>query len=99
MRLLRVRKPCFNDAQSAGEVAQKILGSENELTNLDKGFIADNFADFYRKVPGCYAHVGSADSERTRHAPHNDCFNLAEDSCTYAAALASQYALDFLARA
>lgn len=93
--------PCFNDAQSAEEVvrsAQKIFGGENVLTTIEKRFGSDNFADFYRKVPGCYVHVGSADSERTRIAHHNDHFDLAEDSCTFAAALTSQYALDFLAQ-
>ena len=91
--------PCFNDEKSAREViesAQKLLGNENVITTLDKRFGSDNFADYFRKTPGCYVHVGSGDSEKTRVAHHNDHFDLSEDSYTYAAALATQYALDYL---
>ena len=91
--------PCFNDEKSTREVilsAQKVFGNENVLTSIDKRFGSDNFADFFRKTPGCYAHVGSADSERTSFSHHNDHFDLAEDSTVYAAAIAVQYALDFL---
>ena len=94
--------PCFNDEKSAREViesAQKLLGNENVITTLDKRFGSDNFADYFRKTPGCYVHVGSGDSEKTRVAHHNDHFDLSEDSYTYAAALATQYALDFLSPA
>ena len=91
--------PCFNDAESASEViesAKNLLGEENVITTIDKRFGSDNFADYFRKTPGCYVHVGSGDSERTRVAHHNDHFDLSEDSYTYAAALATQYALDYL---
>ena len=94
--------PCFNDEKSAREViesAQKLLGNENVITTLDKRFGSDNFADYFRKTSGCYVHVGSGDSEKTRVAHHNDHFDLSEDSYTYAAALATQYALDFLSPA
>lgn len=90
---------CFNDELSAKEVIEsslKVVGSENTITDLSKRFGSDNFADYFRKAPGCYVHVGSSDSEATSWAHHNEHFDLAEDSTVYAAALALQYTLDYL---
>ncbi len=90
---------CFNDEEAAKEAAQasvKLVGKENTITNLEKRFGSDNFADYFRKAPGCYIHVGSSDSEATRWAHHNEHFDLARESVVYAAGLALQYTLDFL---
>lgn len=90
---------CFNDEEAAKEAAQasvKLVGKENTLTNLEKRFGSDNFADYLRKAPGCYVHAGSSDSENTRWAHHNEHFDLARESVVYAAGLALQYTLDFL---
>ncbi len=83
-------------AKEAVEAAKKVVGEENVLTQIDKRFSSDNFADFMRKAPGTYIHVGSSDSERTRYSHHNEHFDLAEDSCVYAAATVLQYTLDYL---
>lgn len=91
--------PCTNPAETAAEVvdsARKIVSEENIITNLDKRFGSDNFADYSRKAPGTYVHVGSSDSKATSVAHHNEYFDLAEDSYSYAAALAVQYVLDYL---
>lgn len=91
--------PCFNDEKATAEAVEsciKVAGKENTLTNIEKRFMSDNFADYFRKAPGCYAHVGSSDSEATRWPHHNEHFDLAEDSTVYAAALALQYTLDYL---
>lgn len=91
--------PCFNDEKATAEVVEsciKTIGRKNTLTNIEKRFMSDNFADFFRKAPGCYAHVGSTDSEATNWAHHNEHFDLAEDSTVYAAGLALQYTLDYL---
>lgn len=90
---------CFNDEKAAKEAEQasvKLVGKENTLTNLEKRFGSDNFADYFRKATGCYIHVGSSDSENTRWAHHNEHFDLARESVVYAAGLALQYTLDFL---
>ena len=92
--------PCFNDKECTKEAvksATKLLGHENVLTDIEKQFMADNFADYYRKAPGCYVHVGSGNSTNTRYAHHSDHFDIAEDSLIYAAAILSQYTLDYLA--
>lgn len=90
---------CFNDEKATAEVVEsciKVIGRENTLTNQEKRFMSDNFADYFRKAPGCYAHVGSSDSEANSWPHHNEHFDLAEDSTVYAAALALQYTLDYL---
>lgn len=93
--------PCSNPAETAAEViesAKKIVPAENIITDLDKRFGSDNFADYSRKAPGTYIHAGASDSEATRWAHHNEHFDLSTDSYTYAAALAVQYTLDYLGR-
>ncbi|MCQ2584750.1 MAG: amidohydrolase [Treponema sp.] len=91
--------PCTNPAETAGEVvesARKLVSEENIITSLDKRFGSDNFADYSRKASGTYVHVGSSDGPATSVAHHNEYFDLAEDSYSYAAALAVQYVLDYL---
>lgn len=91
--------PCTNPAETASEVvesARKLVSEENIITALDKRFGSDNFADYSRKAPGTYVHVGSSDGPATSVAHHNEYFDLAEDSYSYAAALAVQYVLDYL---
>ena len=91
--------PLFNDEEStkaAVASSEKVFGSKNVITSIEKRFMADNFADFYRKAPGCYIHVGSSDGVRTRFDHHNEHFDLAESSLPYAAAIYAQYALDYL---
>jgi len=78
------------------EAAKKIIPHENILTGIDKRFMSDNFADYMRKAPGTYAHVGSSDGEATSFPHHNEHFDLAPDCLVYAAALATQYTLDYL---
>ncbi|MBQ0052461.1 MAG: amidohydrolase [Treponema sp.] len=93
--------PCTNPAECAAEVvesAKKIVAPENIITDLDKRFGSDNFADYMRKAPGTYVHVGASDSDATRWAHHNEHFDLSEDCYTYAAALALQYTVDFLGK-
>ena len=90
---------CTNPEDTAAEVvesAKKIVGAQNVLTTIDKRFGSDNFADFMRKAPGTYVHVGSSDSDATRYPHHNGHFDLSQNSLPYAAALALQYVLDYL---
>ena len=91
--------PCTNPADTTAEVVEsagKLVSAENILTGIDKRFGSDNFADYMRKAPGTYVHVGSSDGEGTSVPHHNERFDLAEDSYSYAAALAVQYTLDYL---
>ena len=46
---------------------------------IEKRFGLDNFADYMRKAPGTYVHVGSTDGERTAFPHHNEHFDIAED--------------------
>ena len=92
--------PCTNSDEAvklAIQSAKKIVNEQN-IINPDKRFLSDNFADYMRKAPGVYVHVGSSDSKKNSYPLHNENFDLAEDSCVYACALAIQYTQDFLAR-
>lgn len=91
--------PCTNPTETAAEVvasARKLVSEDAVITDLNKRFGSDNFADYSRKAPGTYVHVGSSDGPATSVAHHNEYFDLAEDSYSYAAALAVQYTLDYL---
>ena len=91
--------PCTNPSDTTAEViesAKKVVPAENVLTNIEKRFGSDNFADYMRKAPGTYVHVGSGNSDATRVPHHNERFDLAPDGLPYAAALAVQYVLDYL---
>ena len=91
--------PLVNHPEAVNKVinsARKIIKNENILSGIEKRFMADNFADYSRKAPGTYVHVGSSDGPATSVAHHNEYFDLAEDSYSYAAALAVQYTLDYL---
>lgn len=91
--------PCTNPSETASEVvsaARKLVPEDSVITDLEKRFGSDNFADYSRKAPGTYVHVGSTDGPKTSAAHHNEYFDLAEDSYSYAAALAVQYTLDYL---
>ena len=91
--------PCKNSKETAEEVvesAKKITAPENVITDLEKRFGSDNFADYSRKAPGTYVHVGSSDNEKNSWPHHNEHFDLAKESLVYAAALALQYSLDYL---
>ena len=90
---------CINPEETAQEVAnsaEKLVPPENIITQMDKRFGSDNFADYSRKAPGTYVHVGSSDSPQNSHPHHNEHFDLSENSYPYAAALAVQYTLDYL---
>lgn len=94
-----IADPCINDAKSAQEhisAARKIVKENKIITNIDKRFGADNFADFMRKAPGCYTFVGSNDGAATSAPHHNGHFDLSKESLAYAAAFNLQYALDYL---
>lgn len=94
-----ISDPLINPTETVAEViesAKKIVPAENIITNIEKRFMADNFADFSRKAPGTYIHAGSSDGKATSYPHHNEHFDLAEDSYHYAAALAVQYTMDYL---
>ena len=85
-------------ADAVRSIAQNVAAEYGATAyfSIEKRFMADNFADYSRKAPGTYVHVGSSDGPATSVAHHNEYFDLAEDSYSYAAALAVQYTLDYL---
>lgn len=91
--------PVVNDEKISHEVADsafKVVGKDNVLTNIDKSFGADNFANLANEAPGVYALIGTQGGKSTAWAHHNEHFDIDEQALVYTAALHAQYALDYL---
>ena len=58
--------PLINDNQVVEEltpVAQAVVGKDRVIHNQEKMMQADDFADYLAHVPGCYAFIGSRNSQ------------------------------------
>lgn len=92
--------PLINDdeaAKRAYQVAAKIVGKNNIITDAAKSMGADDFADFLAVAPGIYCFVGTASDEQTSYNHHHEQFDLDERGLLYATELHVAYALDYLA--
>lgn len=92
-----VTSALINDSQASQEVAQIAAGlAENMqiITNQPFALSGDNFAEYLRKVPGCYAKLGTANPQRpeTQNSLHNGNFDLDEDALLLGAQLYAEYA-------
>lgn len=86
-------------AARAAEIQASIVGAENVITEHERLFGADDFADFLAVAPGIYARVGTrnlADSN-TWYPHHHEKFDIDEEALALATELHVRYALDFLA--
>jgi amidohydrolase len=93
--------PCINSTEETTDAiiaAKKIVNEQNIISNTEKKFMSDNFADYNRKAPGVYVHAGSSDDKMKMYPLHSEYFDLSQDCYSYAAALASQYTIDYLSR-
>lgn len=91
----------INDPQVSSEVmeAAKSLGDNIRIiSNRPISLGGDNFAEYQRKVPGCYAYVGTANATLpgTLNSLHNGNFDLDEDALVLGTGLHVQYALWWL---
>lgn len=96
-----VTSALINDPQVCREAAQAARELDDTLTIVtDQPFSlgGDNFAEYQRLVPGCYAHVGTADPDRpgTQNGLHTVNFDLDETALPLAAGLYAGYALWWL---
>lgn len=86
-----------NDQQESREVAEVAarLGHNIQIV-IDRPLSlgGDNFAEFLRKVPGCYAYLGTSNSLRpeTQNSLHNGSFDLDEEALVLGAHLYAAYA-------
>ena len=87
----------INDAQVSAEVKNvaEALGEKVKvITNRPLSLGGDNFAEFQRVVPGCYAYLGTAnpEQENTLNSLHNGNFDLDEEALVLGASLYARYA-------
>lgn len=74
-----------NDQQASREVDKVAAGLGHNIqivTDRPLSLGGDNFAEFLRKVPGCYAYPGTSNSLRpeTQNSLHNGSFDLDEEA-------------------
>ena len=91
----------INDPQvsrEAAEVAKNLGNNIQIVTNRPLSLGGDNFAEYQREAPGCYAYIGTANSALpgTLNSLHNGNFDLDEDALVLGAGLYAEYAFWWL---
>ena len=89
-----VNEPCV--CQEAAEVGAALGLKVIDQRPLSLG--GDNFAEYLRVVPGCYAYLGTANGKlpATHFGVHNGHFDLDEEALPYGSALYTACALKWL---
>lgn len=87
----------INDTKVSVEVkkiAEALEENVKVITNRPLSLGGDNFAEFQRVVPGCYAYLGTANPklENTLNSLHNGNFDLDEEALILGAGLYAEYA-------
>ncbi|EUJ30908.1 amidohydrolase [Listeria cornellensis] len=89
----------INEVQSS-ELAQRVVASSfgDAVLYSDRPTMAgEDFSYYLQEAPGCFALVGSGNSEKdTEWAHHHGRFNVDEDALVYGAELYAQYAYTYL---
>lgn len=97
----------INDVQVSAEVkaVAEAMGEgwEKEIKTITDRALSlggDNFAEFQRVVPGCYAYLGTANPEieNSLNSLHNGNFDLDEEALVLGAGLYAEYALWWLTK-
>jgi amidohydrolase len=86
-------------SEIARRAVQKVMG-EDALTLMEKTMGGEDFANYQRIVPGVFAFLGVRNVETGALYPqHSPLYTIDESALPLGAATATQYALDFQARA
>ena len=93
----------INDNAELNEVAKgaadKLFGAEGAVKEFAPLMGSEDFALFMEKIPGFFAFLGTRNVEKGLTATnHNEKFTSDEDVLFRGAALAAQFAADFLAK-
>ena len=93
--------PLINDpkvCQEASDVAERLFGAGNIITDRPLSLSGDNFAEFLLHKPGAYAYLGTGNPSlpRTMNPGHNGNFDIDEDALVLGAGLYAAYALSRL---
>lgn len=99
LEYIRGTQAVINDAESAEhaqQVAVEAFGQDT-LYAEDPTMGGEDFSFFLDEAPGCFALVGSGNSEKdTQWAHHHGRFNIDEDALATGAELYAQYAYSYL---
>ena len=90
----------INDNEELNQIAQdaavKLYGQEG-LTHMDSLMGSEDFSLFMEAVPGFFAFIGAKNEDKgIIYSNHHEKFTVDEDSLERGAALAAQFAVDFL---
>ncbi|PAB59618.1 M20 family metallopeptidase [Anaeromicrobium sediminis] len=91
--------PTINDPEMASiaEGAVKEIRGSDALKTYKQTTGGEDFSFFTQKAPGAFAFVGSKNEKKLEYFPHHHSkFDIDEDALEIAAALYSQFAIDFL---
>lgn len=84
--------------QIAQEAALKLYGTEG-VTHMESLMGSEDFALYMEKVPGFFGFVGAKNEDKgIIYSNHHEKFTADEDSLERGAALAAQFAVDFLSK-
>ncbi len=91
----------INDETSSQEVqkvASRIFGASNVITKRTPSLGGDDFAEYIKLIPGCYAYVGSSNKSRpeTCVAHHDSHFDIDEDCLYTSVKILTTYAIEYL---
>ncbi len=91
----------INDETSCNEVqsvAKRIFGERNVITKREPSLGGDDFAEYIKLIPGCYAYVGSHNINRPETCvAHHDChFDIDEDCLYLSVKILTLYAIEYL---
>lgn len=94
--------PVINDNEDLNAIAQnavKKLYGEEGLGHLETLMGGEDFSFFMQKVPGVFAFIGSRNREKGLvYTNHHEKYTVDEDVLKRGAAVAAQFAFDFLAQ-
>src|SRR5713226_2938362 len=98
VRYRRLSGPLVNDERMTAlmkGVAEEIVGRERVLGGV-RTMGGEDMSYFLRKVPGCFAFVGSAPPGKTASPHHSPTFDIDEDALVIGAELLAQTAVRYL---
>ena len=101
VRFARLSKPLINDERMAElmkDVAEEVVGKESVRGGV-RTMGGEDMSEFLRRVPGCFAFVGSARQDGTSSPHHSPTFDIEEAALVIGAELLTRTAVRFLEKA
>ena len=88
---------CYDDITRICRNAAKKLFGEESLTHMPTLMSSEDFSWYLQKIPGVFTYIGSSNPEKgITSTNHQNTYDVDEDILKRGAALAAQFAYDFL---